>query len=421
MISCTLKKILFLTASYPDARGSATMLCTHRVMEYVAGSGRYEVHALAMRRDSESMQETAGKIMVHRFRPSLWTRVRNRLSDTKSYPRIARMMEVLQKAVTIPSYPNVLPVTGRRYFRKAARLHGRERFDIVISEYHGIETLLAGCRLKKAFPGLKHIALLWDPVMGQIATGYLPGSFTSRRIERLERLTAACSTALVSTRSMRQYYMEHGDIAADIRVYLDIPGVRPPGEENGTVWLSLLKEGCINIVFSGLLSVQQRNPLPVIRLLGKCKCAGRINLVFFSTGAKEAIENEAGSFPGSIVHHDYIPIDELHTVYRHADYLLNVSHINANMVPSKIFEYMSFGKPVISTYVTPGDSAARYLGRYPEALCIDLGKPDGDNVEDLEHFLSKPHAPVPFELVREEFKENTSAPFLALIDKIAGA
>ena len=260
---------------------------------------------------------------------------------------------------------------------------------MVVSEHHGLSTLLTGCRLMKEFEGLKHIAVLWDPVKGQMATMKLPKNFTDHRIENIEEFAARYTTLQISTLSMKAYHSEHGDIVADHRIYLDIPSILKPEAEVPTDKISLIREGGINIVFSGLLSEYYRDAQPIIRLLGKTIFASQINMLFFSRGEKEAVEAAAKDFSGEIIYHDYIPLAELHTMYRHAEYLLNVSHINANMVPSKIFEYMSYGKPIISTYVTDGDSAEKYVSRYSEGLCIDLKKSDDENVSSLEDFLKR--------------------------------
>lgn len=395
-------------------------MCTRRVMEYAAASGRYEVHALCMRYGKEPAEETVRGVHVHRFRPSLWTRMRNHFADTRSWPRLDRVCELLQKTLTIPFYPVLRPLTTSRFYRKARRLQGALGFGIVVSEHHELDTLLTGCRLMRDFDGLKHVALLWDPVKGQIPTVHLPAAFTDRRIGRVEALLSEYATLQVSMASMKDYFLANGDISSDRRAYLDIPGILEPGPELPTKHLSLLRKDCINIVFSGLLSPLQRDPVPIIDLLARCDCAERINLVFFSMGADNALRQAARSFPGTICCHDYIPLEELHSVYRHADFLLNVSHINANMVPSKIFEYISFGKPVISTFVTDGDSAQKYLSRYSEGLCIDLKASREGNVSALNSFLSSEHRLVPFEEVAAEFRENSPESYLAVLDGLAG-
>ena len=413
-----MKKILFLTRSYPDTLGSATILCMHRVLNCVAASGKYDVHALCVRYPGESSEERVGDVMVHRFHPTLWVRMRDSFQKTRKHNRLARISEVITKTVTIPTYPKTEPLTDRLYIKAARKLQHKYGFDMVVTEHHGLATLLTGCQLMKDFPSVKHVAVFWDPVKGQMATVKLPKSFTDRRINEVEKFAAQYTTLQISTLSMKTYHKEHGDIAADHRIYLDIPSVLKPETEVPTQHLSLLKREGINIVFSGLLSEYYRNALPIIKLLGQTEQASKINMLFFSRGEKEPVEAAARDFPGTIIYHDYIPLDELHTLYRHADYLLNVSHINANMVPSKIFEYMSYGKPVISTYVTDGDSAEKYVSRYSEGLCIDLKKADEDNVAALNKFLSKEHRPVPFEEVKEEFKENTPEKYLEVIDDV---
>ena len=413
-----MKKILFLTRSYPDTFGSATILCMHRVLNCVAASRKYEVHSLCVRYPGELCEEKVGDIHVHRVCPSWWVRMRDGFQKSRKHERLARICEVVTKTFTIPSFPQTEPLTAKLYYCAARKLHKQICFDLVVSEHHGLTTLLTGCHLMKDFPGLRHIAVLWDPVKGQMATVKLPTSYTDRRISKVEAFASLYTTLQISTFSMKAYHEEHGDIAADHRIYLDIPSVLQPEEEVVSEYLNLLRSDSINIVFSGLLSEHYRDARPIIHLLNLCEEAARINIVFFSRGEKEAVEAIAKDFKGTIVYHDYIPLAELHTIYRHADYLLNVSHINANMVPSKIFEYMSYGKPIISTYVTDGDAAKRYISKYPESVCLDLKSSYEDNQTALNGFLNKTHHFVSFEKVIELFPENTPERYMEVIEQL---
>ena len=410
-------KILFLTSSFPDMRRSATMLCTHRIMECVADSGRHETHALCLQYEGEVSEEIINGIHVHRCKPSLWTQWRQRVMESRKHHLIERFLEVSQKAFTIPSFPNTEPITIRKYYAAAKRLQQKENFDMVVSEHHGLLTLLSGCRLMQNF-NVKHVAMLWDPVKGQIATIKLPKSYTDSRIAKVETFVAKNTTLQISTKSMQQYHDVEGDISADHRIYLDIPSILKPELEVPTEYLNLFQDDGINIVFSGLLSGSQRDPRPIIRLLNKTAYAEKINMIFFSMGACDVLNEAAKFFKGNIVVHDYIPLSELHTLYLHADYLLNVSHVNPNMVPSKIFEYMSYGKPIISTYLTDGDSAQNYICKYPEGLCLDLKRTQDENLKALNSFLSKKHSIVDFNTVKTLFENNTPDTYLSVIDRI---
>lgn len=413
-----MKKILFLTESYPNTRKSATILCTHRVMERMVQDSECEVHCLCIQYDGERFEEELNKIHVHRFKDSCWHRMYYHCSIGKGLlsQKYFSLLMKLQKILTIPYYPCVHPIQFLLWKKAARILCQKNHFDIVIAEHHGYNTLMTGCYLKKAFQTMKFVAMLWDPVKGQIQTVKLPKAYTEKRINAQENILAVCADRIISTLSMKSYYDIHGDVAQNKRIYLDIPGVIAPDDEVQTDYLALLKPRYINIVYSGIIGAPQRDPIKFLEILNMQKEVDRINLIFFCKGVS-SLEQERWRkvFKGEICIHDYIPLQELHTVYRHADYLLNVSDINANMTPSKIFEYMSYGKPIISTYTTDGDAAKRYLDEYPEACVIDQKEDILSNVLKLEKFLSYVHVPVSFEMVRNLFPMNTSEQFVEYI------
>ncbi len=69
-----------------------------------------------------------------------------------------------------------------------------------------------------------------------------------------------------------------------------------------------------------------------------------------------------------------------------ADVLINVSNSCPNQVPSKVFEYISTGKPIINIYFIENDPSLIYLNKYPSILNIDAKKPL--NYEEIDTFLA---------------------------------
>ena len=58
------------------------------------------------------------------------------------------------------------------------------------------------------------------------------------------------------------------------------------------------------------------------------------------------------------------------------------------MTPSKIFEYMSYGKPIISTAPISNEPCMKYLKTYPLSLVVDENNNSLDcNVEIVESFI----------------------------------
>ena len=73
-----------------------------------------------------------------------------------------------------------------------------------------------------------------------------------------------------------------------------------------------------------------------------------------------------------------------------AQVLISIGNANTDMVPSKIFEYMATGKPIIHFYSTERDSCIQYYKKYPLSLLI---KEDNsymqDNADRIIEFISK--------------------------------
>ena len=62
--------------------------------------------------------------------------------------------------------------------------------------------------------------------------------------------------------------------------------------------------------------------------------------------------------------------DALLDAYRSADVLLSVGERGGRQLSSKIFEYMSVGKPILHVCTGSSDANIPYLKRYPLSLCI---------------------------------------------------
>lgn len=403
------RKVLFLTASYPEIRKSATVLCSRRVIDALRRYGSFELHCLTLRYEGERMEESIEGLHIHRINRTLPLRLTDR------FPALFK----LQKFLSAPFYPCNFPIQLKLWERAAVKLFKKERFDFVLAEHHSYETLMTGCKLKRLFPDVVYLPILWDPVMGQIPTGKLPAWFTSKRILSQEIMLSKYSDKIISTQSMKTFFEKVGDISSEKRLFFDIPGIQRPEAEVSTGYLSLLKPDSINIVYSGLLVIPQRSPEYIIKLLNMTDSAPKINLLFFCSGnADNMLEKLSVTFKGTIAVHGYIPLSELHTLYRRADYLLNISDSNAAMTPSKIFEYMSFGKPVISTYRVPGDAAKTYLEKYPDAFVCDETVPIAENLSAIDAFLKKEHPLISFEKVAGIYPMNTTIPFVELLSNM---
>ena len=129
------------------------------------------------------------------------------------------------------------------------------------------------------------------------------------------------------------------------------------------------------------------------------------------------LEEKKKTFHGTIMNCGYVDQDELHQIMNNVDGFLNIGSYNPGMVPSKIFEYMSYGKPVISTYVDESDASKEYLEKYPLGICLNKDLPNENNVELLQTFAGeKIGLSIPFSEVKHLFTENTPSSYLSIIE-----
>ena len=66
-----------------------------------------------------------------------------------------------------------------------------------------------------------------------------------------------------------------------------------------------------------------------------------------------------------------LPHEQVVSLIKEADCLINIGNNLTNMVPCKIFEYMSYQKPIISTYRIDEDTCCPYIKTYGNSVLID--------------------------------------------------
>lgn len=421
-----MKKVLFIIQSYPSNR-SANVICDDKIMKAMLQTKRYEVHCLVYQFHGQSLKEELNGIKVHRFRRSKWWDLYTYARDNENeliYKMVVKLNRLYMRArqlFCIPIYPNYEPLLAKLVANEAIKLHSQEKFDLVVAEHSGRDTLYAGMKLKQSDSNVKFVSILWDPLSGRNLAKYLPEKYAQIRAEKDEAELLKNSDRIICLESNRKYQENHSSnkpFYRNIR-FLDIPGIVPHANvklsENFTV------KGMINILYSGILTIPDRDPSILIQILNNSKYASKINLMFFSAGIEgiERANTALKNFKGKALIHPYVEKKLLDAIAANSDVLLNIGGPNPRMVPSKIFEYLSLGKPIISTYYIDDESSRKYLKLYPSAICLDIREPLNENIRDLDCFIeSKLHSAVEFSTVKELYPKNTPQVFLDVFNEI---
>lgn len=138
-------------------------------------------------------------------------------------------------------------------------------------------------------------------------------------------------------------------------------------------------------VFAGTFHKNVRDPNYMLNLFSNLPS----NLKIFIIGrcGKDIIKKF--NFEKNVVFLGSKSLLETKAILNSADFLVNLGNSVPNQVPSKIFDYISFGKPIIHIRKLENDPSMEYLSKYP--LCLDLFEGDSieTNVAKLEDFISK--------------------------------
>lgn len=409
------KNILFILGMY-HPQYSANGLCVKNVVEECLKRG-HKVTVICNDYRGENKEDYIDGAHIYRIRHRLFDRV-NQWCDKKetalrkTVRKINRLGNKLKLLVTAPVWPRIAPLYTHRFYKKAKKLYEKENFDSVISVYTPVSSLMAGYYLKKKHPEVEYIPYFLD----SLSAGYAPKVFSKTHIEKrclkLERKIFSRADKIVIMESSRKHHLKvNGDFQNKIKVS-DIPVLKKP-RENG----EKTEREEIKILYTGSIDPDVRNPKVIIDALSveklenvTCEFVGNINCKnMFSSVAEKY--GEALTFTHQVTH------GEIGKKYRDADILLNIGNNFSTMVPSKIFEYMSYGKPIISTYTIPDEPSKVYLEKYPLALLISGDDSPEDNAEKIKTFINvNKDKRVEFEDIVHSFYHNTPQAFADIIE-----
>lgn len=415
-----MKKILFIMQWYPTVK-SANSICDERIIESLK-KNKIEISCLTYKNYNQSTYENINGVKVYRVKRGWLFNKYQKSRDQKGInSRIIKTIRYIilriRQFLWIPIYPIIEPVITIKLIFKSRRLMKKEKFDLILAEHHGLDTLIAATVLKKENNKSLFIPILWDPLSGKEKPKYLRRTFFNKRIEKIEDFVFSYADKIIAMKSSESLLYKKNKNKPFYKkyVFLDIP--RICRHDMNCKDINFIKKNMINIVFAGNLDGVNRNAVPILEYFNQCDIVSKLNMIFFCDGkGKQALSNYIKNFKGTIQVNNFISSNTLNQIYSNADFLLNIGGNNPSMVPSKIFEYMSYGKPIISTYYRDDDASILYLKRYPLSFCLDLRK---ENYGQLNSFLSSNlETHISFDIVSSLFPENTGEAYGLLITKM---
>lgn len=410
------KKYLFLLGSYlPYA--SANGVCVEKIALSLKNHDN-DVFCLSMKRYDDASFEEIDGIKVYRInnlwhnRVFDWCDLHSDLFCVNLYRKATLWLWRFKRIALFFLWPLSSPIFAYNYYRKSKQICEDNKIDCVIAVYQPFESLFALYLLKKAFPALKSATYCLDCLSAGIFTSLFPKSFSISRMLFIERKCFESFDLMLVLNVQYGYYMTRyvEEKIVNKLCPVDVPFIIKKAEIGNLLFHQ--RNDAYALVFAGSINMPLTDPRYMLEVLSKIynlPCVlhvyGKNNcLQYFESKIQNSNDNSLHIFMGG-----QVPHKKINDILLNANVLINIGSDNPRQIPSKIFEYMSFGKPIISFYKNEEEPSLPYLRKYPLSLII---KEDWDKLEEnaivISDFINDTREKrVPFSTVENLFPENT--------------
>jgi hypothetical protein len=182
--------------------------------------------------------------------------------------------------------------------------------------------------------------------------------------------------------------------------------------------LSIGKSGfnleATNIVFSGTLYSKIRNPVFLLELIVRIKDqfkGNKINLHFFGDigDCEEIFAKYHLGLNKWLFIHGSVKRHELYKYLANSNFLVNIGNNNNFQLPSKIYEYMATGLPILNIVSSDADLTVPILNKYNSSLTLNSGNGFSKTIDQMAiDFLNSPR-PVDYHFVNKILAQNSTS------------
>lgn len=362
-----MKHIVFIVGSYYP-RFSAVGICAKRVIDALKGQFDISVVAMSDEYAVEPMIRLDG-VAIHRVhtpeivaRGQLARRMRasNDLSDRLQLLAL-RARATLRRLLS--------PVTVDRALVNAykRKLEQIPDIDVIVPLVFPFESVIAALEYASSSK-VKVVPYLFDNFVDSRSLHVLSMArkLKRRRHLRLEAEMIERSNTVLSMYPLEPHFRTAFSPEKCEKIqFLEHPLlVRVPPAR-------VVATGLVRLVYTGALIRNIREPDYVMDFLEGLDITSPFEADFYVMGNAARQVKSRTTHSGMVIRNrGQVSKEEANTAVEQSSVLLNISEIEGKQISSKIFEYMSAGKPIVHFAYTRDDVVTKILGRYPLALCL---------------------------------------------------
>jgi len=413
-------KLLILLGNYWP-KMYANGICTNEVIKELVKRG-HEIHVLCYS-DSKmhKYEEEVNGIKLHMARAPRFNRYRSTTYGEKNkigwkigynYNKFITRISTL---LYLPLYPLNSIKMVYRYYKKANEIYHSEKYDLIMGVYKPFEAIAASTLIGKNIKEVKSGIYILDTLIDQQAPPIIKwwldksGWFWEKRLYKYNDFIINMISYENIYKNRRYDKFKNKIFFSDIPLYTNrkVTLTNNNQKPNKRKWL-----------YAGTLSRNTRNPEYLCKIFMDKKINVDNELHFYSNGNCEEIITEYSKKALAVFQHGFVSRRKILKELYESDVLVSIGNRKSNMVPSKIFEYISIGKKIIHFYFDNNDSCIKYLRKYENSLLVDEKKDIKDNVAAINNFIESKETITDFRFIDKNFELNKPSYTADIIEKI---
>ena len=372
-----MKNYIFLTNQYLPKTG-ATGLCVHNIAKQLANEGN-SVWTICYE-DGDITKEFDG-VKVKKVKiPSF---LKNNQSSSNLKRKLQYIGSLFCKFIYIKNYPLRSMTLVHNYINEVEAILNNVDFVTIVASYTPLEAVVAAMKIKQKFSDkVKIIYYSTDTLSNERgADGLLSAEYRTKCGIKWEKklfnvfdkiLIMECHELHYKRKCFEQFQKKMEVV--NFPLYISQDQISQINKNDKK----------ITLVYAGTLYKKLRNPEFLISLLLEIADEVDYEALFLGSSDCEDILRVAESRSnGKIKYLGMQPHNIALQYIKSADLLLSIGNVESPMAPSKIYEYMSSGKPIIHTYSYEKDPCLDPLAKYGNSMLI----PETQNIEKLDDLI----------------------------------
>tara|TARA_B110000027_G_scaffold134262_1_gene166157 strand:+ start:8845 stop:10122 length:1278 start_codon:yes stop_codon:yes gene_type:complete len=287
----------------------------------------------------------------------------------KFFSLLVLLMRILGRIQTFLFLPDNNRWFNKKALRKIEELNDLKLIDYVLTISSPFSAHSAGRAFKKKHQKVKWITFTFDPL---IHTSKVKRSFIFPKIKDRWNITQE-----MSVYNEANYNYVTDDVYDNckhlfnrsLRKTSPLPFMIEKATGEG---INYFNNDKINLIFAGRFYNDIRNPEYLLKTFITINNSDMLLHLFITSDCEELIKRYVKMSNGRIILHNPVSVDLIKKILNDADVLINVGNSIAAFKPSKIFEYISTGKPIVNFY--QNNIIDETLLIYPLSLQIDINQ-----------------------------------------------